>query len=233
MADEPRYAIYYCPPVWHPLTRAAVRWLGRDAFDSTLSNLAPDNGGEAASVTTEPRRYGFHATLKAPFRLAAGRYIDELEDAIASFVAGHRPCPLGAFRISLISGFFALVPAYPSQELRAFASNIVERFDDFRAPPNETEVRRRLNSNLDDTEIAYVARWGYPYVFDRFRFHMTLTDKLSDIVQLGVLDRLEMNFGTLVKEDYEIDALTLFEQKSAGSDFFVRSRFAFKEKTSS
>ncbi|QRM32530.1 DUF1045 domain-containing protein [Microvirga sp. VF16] len=227
-SGEPRYAIYYSPPAEHPLTQAAEAWLGRDAFRTARGSLAPEIHDEARSVTTEPRRYGFHATLKAPFRLAAGRHIDELEETLSRFAAACRPCPIGRFRIDLISGFFALVPAKPLPMLRAFASTIVEAFDPFRAPLNDAELQRRLSHRLDNIETTYLVRWGYPYVFDRFRFHMTLTDKLSPGTQSRVRHRLEGHFGALTTEDYAIDALTLFEQEWPGADFVVRSRFPFK-----
>ncbi|QRM33277.1 DUF1045 domain-containing protein (plasmid) [Microvirga sp. VF16] len=226
--DEPRYAIYYSPPAGHPLTRAAVHWLGRDAFRTARGSLAPEIHDEARSVTTEPRRYGFHATLKAPFRLAAGRHIDELEETLSRFAAACRPCPIGRFRIDLISGFFALVPVKPLPMLRAFASTIVDAFDPFRAPLNETELQRRLSHRLDDIETTHLVRWGYPYVFDRFRFHMTLTDKLPSGMQSRVRHRLDKLFGALTTDDYAIDALTLFEQARPGADFVVRSRFELK-----
>ncbi len=114
-----------------------------------------------------------------------------------------------------------------SPTVLAFASSIVEAFDGFRAAPTEAELRRRLSSRLNDIEREYVARWGYPYVFDRYQFHMTLTEKLSPEAQSKVRERLEELLGALAMDDYTIDALTLFEQKRPGADFHVRSRFKF------
>ncbi|RVK89409.1 DUF1045 domain-containing protein [Sinorhizobium meliloti] len=220
---EPRYAIYYTPAVDHPLTRAAEAWLGRSAFQPCeIAEIEPDR----EAVIAEPRRYGFHATLKPPFRLAEGSSIAKLEQAISNFARERRPCPVGPLKLSFTRGFFALVPRHEIPGLRTLAAEIVEKFDPFRAPINEAELQRRLLDPLDDEETIHLVRWGYPYVFDRFHFHMTLTDRsLSD--RTGVLQsKLQEHFGDLLAEDYRVDALALFEQKQPFADFAVRARFS-------
>ncbi|MGQ3281168.1 MAG: DUF1045 domain-containing protein, partial [Shinella sp.] len=71
-----RYALYFTPSASDPLTLSAQRWLGRNAFTgATLAQLSVQGFDAAtlAGLTADPRRYGFHATLKAPFSLAEGR----------------------------------------------------------------------------------------------------------------------------------------------------------------
>jgi hypothetical protein len=85
-----RYAIYFTPPADDPLTRLASHWLGRDAHagadlaQPAVAGLAPDR---LPALTGDPARYGFHATMKAPFSLAEGVGEDELVAALAALAA--------------------------------------------------------------------------------------------------------------------------------------------------
>ncbi|MBY5720926.1 DUF1045 domain-containing protein [Rhizobium leguminosarum] len=216
---QPRYAIYYTTFANHPLTVAAENWFGRSAFEQRGKNAAerPD------AVIGEPRRYGFHATLKAPFRLAAGTSIEDLETDLDAFASTTRPCPIGRLRIGVLAGFF--VPAQKILGVATFASRIVETFDCFRAPFDASELCRRDIGGLDEAETEQLVRWGYPYVFESFRFHMTLTNRIAEHQRPSLEAELRNHFGTIVDEDYAIDALTLFEQQNPEADFFVRRRF--------
>ncbi|PSH62154.1 DUF1045 domain-containing protein [Phyllobacterium sophorae] len=225
----PRYAIYYTPAREHPLTVAASSWLGRNAFSADpVGDARPE---AEVRLTAEPRRYGFHATLKAPFRMREGALVEDLEQALGRFAASRSPCPIGPLRIDLLGGFFALVPASPIPTLRGFATHIVEEFDQFRAPMNAPELQRRLQSPLDETETAHLVQWGYPYVLNRFRFHMTLTDRVPEDRRAATRARLEEMFEPHLSEDYRIDTLSLFVQEHRDADFVVRSQFALKTRT--
>ncbi|MBZ9603019.1 DUF1045 domain-containing protein [Phyllobacterium chamaecytisi] len=219
-----RYAIYYTPAPEHPLTVAARTWLGRDAF-------APGTGAsdaEEAAFISEPRRYGFHATIKAPFRLKEGTSVEALERSLRGFAAKTPGCPIGPMRIDLLGGFFALVPVHPWPTLRGLASRVVEEFDQFRAPIDGHDLKRRMSCHLDDVEMTNLVSWGYPYVSDRFRFHMTLTNCIPEKQRAEVRARLEEIFEPYLSEDYSIDALSLFVQEHRNADFVVRSQFALK-----
>ncbi|WP_145720203.1 DUF1045 domain-containing protein [Mesorhizobium tianshanense] len=102
-SSSPRYDIYYTPAAEHPLTVAASAWLGRDAFAPGSGAVA--EGKADPTLTSEPRRYGFHATLKAPFRLRDGTSVEELERVLRKFVAAWPPCPIGPLKIDLLGGF--------------------------------------------------------------------------------------------------------------------------------
>lgn len=220
MSGERRYALYYTPAEKHPLTQAAARWLGRDAFDGAISSVDDHD-----TLVAEPRRYGFHATLKAPFRLRPGRTRQELEQAIRHFAENRPPCPIGPLRIARLGGFFALVPRQTSPGLQALAARVVSDFDPFRAPLTPEELLRRLRAPLDETETTHLVQWGYPYVFDRFRFHMTLTGPVAGSEREDVARRLDAAFAPLLDEDFHVDAITLFEQPDPQSGFVVTARF--------
>lgn len=170
-----RYALYFTPPADDPLTGAAARWLGRDAF--TGKALAPDgqrpDGWE--SLVAEPARYGFHATLKAPFHLAGGQTETDLLSALDVFAAETPAFTMPRLKIGLLGSFFALVPDGDADALDRFAADVVRAFEPFRAPLSAADIARRKPETLPEPERTYLHDWGYPYVFDAFRFHMTLT----------------------------------------------------------
>jgi len=224
-----RYAIYFTPAKGSPLTRAGEAWFGRSAFAKGGFETAPKLAANDGETVGNPRRYGFHATLKPPFRLAEGRTVEELEYALDDFAQRNRSCPIGTFELARLRGFFALVPKAPLLRLNRFAATIVEAFDGFRAPFNTAELQHRLEDDLDDDEATLLVRWGYPYVFERFQFHMTLTNRLAPSQQIDVSTQLQSRFGPVLAEEHIIDALTLFEQAGPSEDFTVRARFPLRE----
>src|SRR6188472_959129 len=111
-----RYAIYFTPPQDSPLTRLAAGWLGRDAFSGSTVAPPPVTGltpAEIAFHTAAPRRYGFHATLKAPFLLAPNETEASLVDALAEFAGHVEPFMIPRLAIGQIDRFFALLPTQP------------------------------------------------------------------------------------------------------------------------
>jgi putative phosphonate metabolism protein len=220
-----RYALYFTPPADDPLTRAAAEWLGRDAFLGRTSRQPAVNGLSAdqfAALTSAARRYGFHATLKAPFRLAEGMDEAALLAAVERFAASTRPFDV-ALRVGQLGGFFALLPAEESAALQAFAGAVVEAFDAFRAPLSAEDRARRTPEVRDAQERAHLERWGYPYVFDRFRFHMTLTGRAGDEQAAILRPALEARFASLLDAPVRIGHLGLFVEPAPEADFVARA----------
>lgn len=163
-----RYAVYAVPAPGHPLERAAADWLGRDPRGDAMSATEAPAGDD---LLAEARRYGFHGTLKAPFRLAEGA--SEADLAAAADALAGPPLPV-ALTVSDDLGFPALRPAAPAPALDALAARCVRALDRFRAPPTPEELARRRPDRLSPRQRELLTRWGYPYVLDEFRFHMTL-----------------------------------------------------------
>lgn len=223
---EPRYALYFTPPPGHPLTLAGDRWLRRGVSDLCLP-MGMRDAKSHPSLIEEPRRYGFHATLKAPFRLKPGTSRSELIRAIEEFSRSQRPCPVGPLRIAKLGNTFALKPRSPAPFARGFASRVVSAFDRFRAPLNSWELNRRLQAALDDVETTHLVMWGYPYVFERYDFHMTLTGPVEPREHGKVQRCLEAVFGSAIDDDFAIDSITVCEQEDPDSDFVAVKRFPF------
>jgi putative phosphonate metabolism protein len=224
MTDTPRYALYYAPAPRSELGRFGAHLLGYDAFSHKtlrfpvdIEQALPDWG----ELTQDPRKYGFHATLKAPMALADGKIEAELLAACAEFAATPRPIPVIAPVVSAISDFIAVVPSQPSAELQALAADAVRNFDSFRAPLTGKDRARRNPDRLPPRQREYLERWGYPYVMEEFRFHMTLTGRLPAERREAVLAILRKRFAALQLTARAVDRLALFRQDNAAARFRV------------
>jgi putative phosphonate metabolism protein len=176
----PRYAIYVVPRADTALYRFGASVLGYDCYSGR--DVAPIASTESfvwPEIVREPRLYGFHATLKAPFRLAEGVSEADLGQAFGNQIAGITPVLVGDLVLHEIGAFIALAPKAKCPALDRLAATCVQAFDRFRAPMTDAERARRLASNLSARQIEHLDRWGYPYVFEEFRFHMTLTGPLA------------------------------------------------------
>ena len=204
-----RYAIYYTPSPESALARFGAAWFARKA-----------------PCLDAPRRYGFHGTLKAPFRLAADASEAELLRAAESFAA-ERPAFAGpTLLLSELAGFLALVPSEPFEELDRLAADCVAAFDRFRAPPSEAELARRRRAGLSPHQEALLLRWGYPYAMEAFRFHLTLTGRLDG----AGLDRERAEAEAMFAgpaPSFFVDAVTVTVEPEEGGAFHVLRRCEF------
>lgn len=179
--SSPRYALYYAPAADSALWRFGSAVLGYDALTGDEPAFLVPAGCDPAEwpeLTAEPRRYGFHATLKAPFELAQGRSEEQLRAFTRNQAAAMETVTLAGLSVSALGRFVALTPAEPSEALQRLAFALVQAFEPFRAPLSEADKARRLKSPLTPAQHAYLEAYGYPYVGDGFRFHMTLTGSL-------------------------------------------------------
>ena len=214
-----RYAIYFAPKAGTPLAAFGARWLHPRDDGETLLDPALQR-----RITSAPRRYGFHATLKAPFRLADGCAPDALCDALASFAAARTRPAAPPLALRRLSGFLALMPSAEAPEVAALAQACVEAFEPYRAPLTAAELARRRAAGLTPRQDAHLVRWGYPYVAEDFRFHMTLSERLSGDDLARVEAALAPAVAPLCEDPLEIDALALFRLESAEHAFALVER---------
>ncbi len=220
-----RYALYYSPAPESSLAQLGARWLGRNVFSGErIAQHEPSVVGAAAfaDMTSEPRRYGFHATLKAPFSLAGTNDEQALCAAIEAFAASAASCVVGRLVVRQVYGFLALTLTEDSESVRDFAAEVVRRFDPFRAPPSPEELERRRRSQLSARGEELLGRWGYPYVMDDFRFHMTLTSRLSKHQLDAVESEARTFFSPALQTPASIEAISLFIEPAAGEPFIVK-----------
>jgi len=220
-----RFALYYAPDTGSALWRHAAIWLGRDA--ATGATLEADVGGldpeRRHAVTHSARRYGFHATLKAPMALDGKLEGKDLDRAIRAWADAHAPVDIGRLVLKPIGGFLALVAAEQSAALTDFAGRVVADFDGFRAPLSEADrAKRHANASLTPRQAGYLDRYGYPYVMEDYLFHMTVSDSLDPAPQAEVRAAAENWFGPLLGEEVMLDRLVLFHEETPGAPFLRR-----------
>ncbi len=224
----PRYAIYYVAAPGSGLDRFGAQLLGYDAFTGEELPF-PDGVLQAVpdwrEVTRDPRKYGFHATLKAPLPLAPGKSEAELLAACKIFAGTPRPIPVIRPVVGSISGFIAVVPAEPPAELARLAADCVREFDSFRAPLTPQDRARRNPSALTPRQVEYLDRWGYPYVLEDFRLHMTLTGRLEAARREPIMTMLRVRFSALGLHALAIDRIAVCRQDKDDSRFRIMSEF--------
>ena len=215
-----RVAVYYVPGRGDSLWSAGNVWLGRDP-EAGRSHDQPDVPGIAA-VTAAPRRYGFHATLKAPMRL--GTSWEAFRADAARLAARTRPFRLPTLAVTRLSGFLALCCAEGADDVAAFADRCVADLDPHRAALTEAE-RGRRSAGLDDVGRAHLERWGYPHVFDRFHFHMTLAGQLG--AERVFDEAADAWFARALGEARHVEGIALFVEDAPGQPFRLAERLAF------
>jgi ribose 1,5-bisphosphokinase len=230
-----RYAIYFAPAADSPWWHAGCKWLGRDPVSGIACPQRPIPHVPPAlfeKITSEARRYGFHATLKAPFRLADNCSEQLLLTMAAEFAALQQALTLYDVRIRALKDFLALRPSDFVDELRALAMHCVSYFDSLRAPPTDEELARYRRAGLTARQEFLLKKWGYQYTEEEFRFHMTLTDSLHgappEVVE-AVRDAAQQCFANAgAAEPLKVDAISIFRQDRPDGWFFPWKRFAFK-----
>ncbi|MCM2473614.1 DUF1045 domain-containing protein [Rhizobium sp. CG5] len=221
-----RYALYFTPPQQDPLTQAAARWLGRDAFSDMPIARDPVEGlpdGALQDLLADPRRYGFHATIKAPFDLAEGASEADLVRAFEAFCSRTAAFDIPKVVVGQLGPFFAIIPDRIYPVLQDFAASVVEEFEPFRAPLSEADIARRRPERLSDSQRANLMRWGYHHVMDDFRFHMTLTGPTEPDIAPLLANVLNQRFAGFVDRPLTVSGLGLFIEDSRGAPFTVKS----------
>jgi len=199
-----RFAIYFAPARESTLWRAAESWFAQ-----------PD----VPPLSVSARRYGFHATIKAPMALADGMDRAALEMALTAFVRGREPVSLGRLAPTPIEGFLALTAVPQPQELTDFAAGVVMAFERFRQLMSAEDRARRLKAPLTARQIALLDAYGYPYVLEQFLFHMTLTDRLEPGALAAMQARAGDWFGEALAQPIVLDRLVLFHEAEPGGAF--------------
>ncbi|WP_420556799.1 DUF1045 domain-containing protein [Roseovarius sp.] len=211
-----RYAVYHTPQ--GALGRFGADWLGWD-LERGQPTTPPDIKGLPApwdDITGTPRKYGFHATIKPPFRLAEGCTQADLVAAVTTHCAHSAPVTLDGLELAQLGRFLALVPTGDTQALDALAADTVRDLDAFRAALTDADLARRRASGLTPEQDALLLQWGYPYVMDQFRCHYTLSGKLPKAQAGQLRAALDPVVTPLLPQPFTLDTLSLCGESAAG-----------------
>lgn len=220
MSNFVRYAVYVLPPPG-ALADFGAAWLGWDIAAGQPAAHPDVTGVDVAALTATPRKYGLHATVKPPFRLRDGTTPEALSLALDAFCAARKAVPLDGLDLHRIGGFLALVPRGDIHALNALAADTVRELDAFRAPLTDADLIRRRATRLTPAQDALLMRWGYPYVMDEFRFHITLTGRLGPEAD-DLRARLAPLVAPVLPIPYIIEDLCLVGEADDGRFHLIR-----------
>ena len=224
MTNFKRFAIYYAPEAG-PLADFGAAWLGWDLAAGASVAHPHIEGIDIAALTDTPRKYGLHGTIKPPFCLTEGTDFGGLVAAAERLCASQAPVVLDGLVLTRLGGFLALTVTGDTAPLETLAAATVRGLDGFRAPPSEAELARRRKANLSERQKALLAQWGYPYVMEEFRFHITLTGRLRRGEAETVRQRLEPVVAPLLPKPFMIRDLCLVGEDENGM-FHLIHRYA-------
>ncbi|MEM1236864.1 MAG: DUF1045 domain-containing protein [Pseudomonadota bacterium] len=190
--------------------------MGWDIANGRAAPQPETNGIDLVAATAGPRRYGFHATMKPPFRLAPGHTEEGLIAELQALCLAAHPVAIQGMRISAIGRFLALTPSGEVSALGKLAGRCVVELDHFRDAPEASELAKRRRASLSEAQEQMLIKWGYPYVLDEFQFHLTLTSRASKPEIAGLRALAEIHFAAHLAAPTVIDALTLCGEREDG-----------------
>ncbi len=228
-----RHAAYFAPAPDSAAWQLGVQWLGRCPHSGqNLAQPVPEFWEPAAfaQITREPRRYGWHATLKAPFALATHSSPMDLRACFVEVAAAVKVPIVLDVELAQVGNFLALVPRQRCTSLHGLADACVRQLHPCAAPLPPSEIARRRGCGLTVRQEDMLAQWAYPYVFEDFAFHITLTgalDALSAEQSQHLRQHARAWFEPLLSQGLRVDGLSWFVEDQPGADFRWVERFGF------
>ena len=224
---SPRYAVYFAPGKASPWRTFGAGWLGRDECSNLplkQADLAGISREELHALTEAPRRYGFHATLKAPFHLQKNTGLNDLLTRLGTLAKQFKPVELGPLSAVHMDQFVALVPQSLNHKIASLATKCVTELDDLRAPLTALEMARR-NVDMGDARGQFLLKqYGYPHVLERFIFHFTLSGPVAPPMADHLLQTVMHPLQQLNQSaPLVLDRLCLFEERTHGAPFMLRA----------
>ena len=222
-----RYAIYFTPQSGR-FAQSGAAWLGWDLAKGCAVAQPHIDGIDVAAITDRPRKYGLHATIKAPFTLAAAVTEQDLTEALGDFCTSHQELSIEGLHLTQIGRFLALTPKGDVSQLNTLAAAVVRSLDRFRAPITTAEFDRKNRRNMSDRQRQLLRQWGYAGVEEFFQFHITLTGPIPDDVKDRVIDFLDGYLCPTIPASLKIDGLSLCAERTDGC-FQQIARFALNK----
>ncbi len=223
-----RYAIYYTPQPGTALAAFGRSWFGRANDGVTLQAFSDAGlaGTSFAKLAVAAGRYtGLHALFRAPFAPRHGIGPDAIKTRLINFAARRKPVETGPLTLSRAGRFLVLRPVEATPALDWLAAQCVATFEDFAAPPSDTEREEYASPNLSDYQRLLLESFGDPYVLSEYRFSITLTGPLDT----AHLERVAQALWPVLEEicafGVTVDGLSMFGDGGGRSPMRLVGRY--------
>jgi len=225
-----RYAVYYAPEPGSELADFGEHWTGVDSHGKPLAPVDVPGLSQQrfAELTVGPRRYGFHGTLKPPFDLNPAMSQESLLAAARIFAHSLAPIEMPPLEIAIIGKFIALTPTQSSAALEKLAAQCVRAFEVYRSPLSDEQIVGYRANKLTVHQDSMLVHWGYPYVMEEFRFHISLTERIDDIAERrAVLQSVTELAKPLAGKAITIRDIAVFHQPARDEPMTIIERIPF------
>jgi Protein of unknown function (DUF1045) len=216
-----RYAIYFCPASDTALGRLGQNWLAASPHAPELTGISTERRN---ALLFKVRRYGWHATIRAPFMPAVDVAYDDVRRAVASVAHACASFEL-PLHIHRLAGFLALRPCVDGAAPKQLAAICLTALLPLCAPLSN-EVLERRSVGLDADEAGLLQGYGYPYVLDRYRFHLTLSAPATESEENAMREWLEPRVAELPST--RMDALSICREATPGGAFELVERIPLR-----
>lgn len=229
-----RYALYCIPSAGHRLLKLIEPWFARSAYGTQIeAEMGPFSCGEHVALTATRARYGFHATMKAPFHLAEGFDAHTLPVMLKGFATRQCAVNMGRLQVTRFGNYLALAPVKQPQTLTDLAQAVVETFEPARAPLSDHDLARRTKPSLSERERELLLRWGYPATEENFKFHMTLAGPVEGDLLDRAQDYLCDLLAPALAKPFILDTLALFAEPNPPGSFNIIADVSLTSENSS
>lgn len=228
--SKPRYAIYFVPEQTTRLGQFGDHWFGRTSEKLLVEEVVTGLSVERyQKIIQSPRHYGFHGTLKAPFELHSNYNFQHLDTALTEFCNTFSPFNIGALALRAIADFIALVPENDLRQLQQLHQRLIKELNNLRAPLSNYDRDRFIARNLTHDQEGYLDRYGYPFVLNSFKFHLTLTSSLPEQERTACFKLLDNMTADFRHEVVPVNRICLFKQKTRQAPFFIVKEYTLRE----
>jgi hypothetical protein len=207
-----RYAIYYAPELGSPLDAFGRTWFD-EKTNGNAKAIANLNPKRLAELSETSRKYGFHGTLKPPFGLNPSSSIESLLSAARVFARSLSPIEIPPLELAIIGKFIALTPTTQSAALEKLSAACVRAFEAYRLPLSDEQLENYKQNKLTVHQEQMLEHWGYPYVMEEFRFHISVTDRIDDPREREeIMDALEKVAAPILRKPVTVREIAVFSQ---------------------
>ncbi len=223
-----RYAVFYLPPSDSPLADFGAQWFGYDIRTGKFREPIQTTTFDLKELTKISHRYGLHATLKAPFRLKKKYDLSNLFKRVEKQASKSEPFTYPSMKITQLAGFPALMPKHNRAKMVHLEERLVHKLNKFGKKPDQSTSDRRRKVKLNALEQEYFRLYGYPYVLDHFRFHLTLCDKAERSTRSVISSFLEENYSEVLTSSLEVREIAVVGERKSDGYFEELERFALR-----